>query len=127
MYRRLDSGDDDVLGFEVEGTISQSSFEELLGEVRRATDRFGAARLLIRVHGWPTGETPTLGERLRFAKEHLGGIERYAVVGDSRVVEYLTTMADAFVDMDLRFFEVDEEEQAWAWVRDRGTSQEASA
>lgn len=127
MYRRLDSGDDDVLGFEVEGTISQSSFEELLGEVRRAIDRFSAVRLLIRVHGWPTGETPTLAERLRFAKEHFGGIERYAVVGDSRVVEYLTTLADAFVDMDLRFFEVDEEKQAWAWVRDRGTSQEASA
>ena len=58
MYRRLGSGDDDVLGFEVEGTISQESFEELLGEVRRAIDRFGGVRLLVRVHGWPAGETP---------------------------------------------------------------------
>ena len=127
MYRRLDSGDDDVLGFEVEGTISQESFEELLEEVRHGIDRSGGVRLLLRVHGWPADETPTLGERLRFAKEHFHQIERYAVVGDSRIVEYLTTLADAFVDMDLRFFESDEEDQAWAWVRDRGTSQEASA
>lgn len=49
------------------------------------------------------------------------------MVGDSRVVEYLTTLADAFVDMDLRFFESDEEERAWTWARDRGSSQEASA
>ncbi|MBR8740944.1 STAS/SEC14 domain-containing protein [Nocardiopsis sp. MG754419] len=127
MYRRLDSGEDAVLAFEVEGTIAHSAFEEVLGDVRRAIDRFGAVRLLLRVHGWPTTETPTLGERLRFAREHHADIERYAVVGDSRAIGYLTTLADAFVDMDLRFFEIENESAAWAWLRDEGTPQEASA
>lgn len=127
MYKRLESVNDDVLGFEVEGTISQESFEELLEEVRRAIERYGPVRLLVRIHGWPTNGTPALSERLRFARDHFDDIERYAVVGDSKAIEFLIGLADAFVDMDLRFFELDEEAQAWDWVNDRGTSQEASA
>lgn len=127
MYRRLESANDDVLGFEVEGTISQDSFEELLEEVRRTIDRDGPVRLLVRIHGWPTSATPTLGERFRFARDHFDDIERYAVVADAKAIEYLIGLADAFVDMDLRFFELDEQTQAWDWVNDRGTPQEASA
>ncbi|MET9780283.1 STAS/SEC14 domain-containing protein [Nocardiopsis alba] len=127
MYRRLDSGEDDVLGYEVEDTIPHDDFEEILDEVREVIRRHGAARLLVRIHGRPSTETPTLEERLRFAKEHLHDIERYAVVGDDRIIRFLTTLADAFVDMDLRFFELDQEDAAWAWVRDKSTPQEASA
>lgn len=124
MFKRLASGQETVLAYDVEGTISEESFDQLLGEVRSAVDRYGGVRLLVRVQGWPTSGTPTVGERLRFAKEHQPGIERYAVVGNDRVIGFLTSVADAFVDMDLRFFELDREEAAWAWVGGSGVAEE---
>lgn len=124
MYKLLEPSHENVLGYEIEGTISENSFKELLGEVRSAVDRYSAARLLLRIRDWPTTENPTVGERLRLAREHLPGIERYALVGDERAIGSLTSVADAFVDMDLRFFELDQEDSAWAWVNASGVSDE---
>ncbi|WP_017585408.1 SpoIIAA family protein [Nocardiopsis ganjiahuensis] len=124
MYERLEPSHENVLGFEVGGTVSEDSFRELLAEVRPAIDQYQAVRLLIRIRDWPTTENPTLGERLRLAREHFPGIERYALVGDARAIGSLTSVADAFVDMDLRFFELDQEDSAWAWVNASGVLDE---
>ena len=116
MYKRLEPSHENVLGFEVEGTISEDSFRELLEEVRSTIDRYSAARLLIRIRDWPATGNPTVGERLRLAREQLPGIERYALVADEHALASLTSVADAFVDMDLRFFDLGQEDSAWAWA-----------
>ena len=125
MYQRLRGSQGNTLGYEVGGTVSERDFGEILDEVRAVVDEYGSARLLVRVRDWPSTETPTLGERLRSARRNLAGIERYAVVGEERAIAFLTSLADAFVDMDLRFFELDQEDEAWDWVRRSDIAQES--
>ncbi|GAA1459229.1 STAS/SEC14 domain-containing protein [Nocardiopsis exhalans] len=116
MYRRLERGQGNVLAYEIGASVTEEEAREILGQLREAIGEHGRIRLLVRMEGWPENATAAFTERLRFAKDHLGDIDRYAVVGDHQLLESLTEAADKVVGMELRHFDPAEEEAAWAWV-----------
>ncbi|MFD6953213.1 hypothetical protein A6A08_20345 [Nocardiopsis sp. TSRI0078] len=73
-------------------------------------------RLLVRAHGFPTAGLSALDDDLRFAGEHLGDIERYAVVGDQKLLELMVRASDKVVRARARHFAPEDEEAAWAWL-----------
>lgn len=117
MIKQMERSHDNVLGYEVTGDkVTEKEYQQVIGQVRTAIDEHGKVRLLVRVPGFPKSELSALDDRLRFAREHLGDIERYAVVGDSKAMEVLTKMTDKVIRADLRHFAPEEEETAWSWV-----------
>jgi hypothetical protein len=116
MYRRLERGRGNVLAYEIGASVTEEEVREILGRLREAVGEHGRIRLLVRMEGWPENATAAFVERLRFAKEHFGDIDRYAVVGDHRLAAFLTEAADKVLGMELRHFEPTDEEAARAWV-----------
>lgn len=116
MYQRLERGQGNVVAYEIGDSVTEEEVREILGQLRDAVGEHGRIRLLVRMRGWPENATAALTERLRFAKDHFGDIDRYAVVGDHRLAEFLTEATDKVVDMELRHFDPTDEEAAWAWV-----------
>lgn len=116
MYRRLERGRGNVLAYEIGTSVTGEDVREILGQMREAIGEHGRIRLLVRMEGWPENATAAFTERLRFARDHFGDIDRYAVVGDHRLLASLTEAADQVVGMELRHFEPGDEETAWAWV-----------
>ena len=43
-------------------------------------------------------------------------IDRYAVVGDNRLYDAMASVADKFMDMEIRHFSLDDEQEAWNWL-----------
>lgn len=116
MYQRLERGQGNVVAYEIGDSVTEEEVQEIVAQLREAVGEHGRIRLLVRMRGWPRNATAAFVERLRFAKDHFGDIDRYAVVGDHRLVEFLTGAADKVVGMDLRHFDPADEEAAWAWV-----------
>lgn len=116
MYQRLERGQGNVVAYELGDSVTEVEVQEILARLREAVGEHGRIRLLVRMRGWPLNPTAAFVERLRFAKDHFKDIDRYAVVGDHRLVEFLTEAADKVVSMELRHFEPADEEAAWAWV-----------
>ena len=116
MYQRLERGKGKVVAFEIGESVTKEEVEQMLAQMREAVDEHGRIRLLVRMEGWPKNATAAFAERIRFAKDHYGDIDRYAVVGDHRLVEFLTEATDKVVSMELRHFDLPEEEAAWRWI-----------
>ncbi|WP_017571256.1 SpoIIAA family protein [Nocardiopsis halotolerans] len=116
MYQRLDRSHGNVLGYEITGRITEEEYQRLAGELRAGIGEHGSVRLLVRAPGLPTAELSALDDDLEFAKEHLGDIERYAVVSDRKLLRFLTRVGDRFVRAESREFALEDEEAAWAWL-----------
>ncbi|MEZ4616064.1 MAG: STAS/SEC14 domain-containing protein [Caldilineaceae bacterium] len=56
-------------------------------------------------------------EDLRFALQQMDDLERFAVVGDSSLVEWITKISGALISPQVQHFEPTAIERAWRWVR----------
>lgn len=117
MLQRMEGGSGNLLAFEAHGTVTDEEYRRLAEDVRSAVAEHGSVRLLARMPEQTSAEMSTLPEGMRLAKEHLGDIERYAVVTDRSAYEAAAKLADTFTRAEIRHFGLDEEDEAWEWVR----------
>jgi hypothetical protein len=65
--------------------------------------------------GWTAG---ALWEDTKFAVKHFNDIDRLAVVGESKWQEGVTLFVKPFTSADVRYFEMEEIDQARQWIRE---------
>ncbi|NYH51981.1 hypothetical protein HNR06_001570 [Nocardiopsis arvandica] len=116
MYQRLARSHGNIVGYEFTDRITEEEYQRIAGELRARIGEHGSVRLLMRTHGFPTAEFSALDDDFRFAKEHLGDIERFAVVGDQKLLEVLVKASDKVVGAQGRHFAPEDEETAWNWL-----------
>ncbi|WP_088036294.1 STAS/SEC14 domain-containing protein [Evansella clarkii] len=105
-----------VLAFKAAGTMTVEDNEKAFDEIRKAIRQHGKVNLIVWLPEMAKPEISAVNNRLRFAREHGGDIERYAIVGDQKTVKLLSSAADKVTDMDLQYFPEEEEEKAREWV-----------
>ncbi|HVM18509.1 MAG TPA: STAS/SEC14 domain-containing protein [Egibacteraceae bacterium] len=118
MYRKLPRSSDQVLGYAIEGRITQDEVEQMQAEIGEAMERHGSTRLLARIEGMEDVEPSAVWQDMKMVPEYTRHVQRAAVVGDRRWQEWATRLADVFAEA--RYFETGDEEQAWAWLRENG-------
>lgn len=118
MYENLDESEGTVQGYEIRDEISEEEIEELLYELEEVIHEEGEVRVLVHVPTFPSFEVEALDEDLGFWFLHGDDIERYAVVGDSKLMEWVVALEDRFVDIDIRYFDGEEIDDAWEWLRE---------
>lgn len=116
MYRRLERSRGPVLGYEIESALGDGEYAEISHEVDAAVAAHASVRLLLRMPGLPGTEISANDDRFRFVRDRLGGIERLAVVGEHRGLEWLVRTADKLTGTDIKHFPPDGEDLAWVWV-----------
>lgn len=116
MLRRLDDGTGNVLGYEVKGKLTEKEFETLSEEFREAIAEHGKVRLLVHMSEIPRMEFGALAEDLKLAP-YASDIERYAIVGDSTVIELAEKIGGVFIGGEVKHFEESQYEEAWQWVQ----------
>lgn len=116
MLRKLDEGTGNVLGYEVKGKLTEKEFEALSVEIKTVVAEHGKIRLLVRMPEMPGLELGALVEDLKLAK-YANDIERYAIVGDSTIMEWAEKLGGALISGDTKHFEDSQYEEAWRWVQ----------
>lgn len=117
MYQTLAESQDPVVGYEVRGELDEADLEAILSDLERVIDEYGEARLLVVLPEIPQPSLDALEEDLGFWMRHADELERYAVVGDGRLLEWTAKLGDAAVDTDLRHFEESDLDDAWNWAK----------
>ncbi|GEM_PF-1934704 len=118
MLRRLDSNEDNIIEYEVMEKISEEDSKRIVEELNNHIEMYGTIKVFIRAHSIPTPELSAVSDRLSFAMDHLTKIEKYALVTDSRINAVLERMIDPAINMELKVFPPEKEEEARAWLRD---------
>jgi len=118
MYEKLDRSHGAVRGYEVRDELSEADLEAIVADLEETIHEEGAVRVLVAMPSVPTPELDALDEDLGFWLEHSDDIEKYAVVGDSTLVEWASSAGDLVSSIDIEHFEADERDDAWAWLED---------
>ncbi|MFB6087679.1 MAG: STAS/SEC14 domain-containing protein [Haloarculaceae archaeon] len=116
MYEKLDRSSGRVLGYEVRDELTESQLESVLQDIERVIVEHGSARVLVYMPTVPRPDLDALDEDVGFWLEHGDDIERYAIVGDSRLLEWVTGLEDRVSGIDFRYFDESELDEAWAWL-----------
>jgi len=118
MLRRLDSSEENIIEYEVTENVTEEESKRILEELNNLIKMYGSIKVFIRAYSIPTPELSAVSDRLSFAKDHLSKIEKYALVTDSRINTALENMIDPDINMELKVFPPEKEEEARAWLRD---------
>ncbi len=116
MLKRLDEGTGNVLGYEVKERITEKEFQNLSEEVKEVVAEHGKVRLLLRMNEIPKMGLGAIAEDLKLAP-YANDIERYAIVGDSAVVEWTEKLGGSLISGEIKHFEDSQYEEAWRWVQ----------
>lgn len=118
MIKKLSTSRENILEYEVDDKLTEEENVRVIDEIKVVLRKFGKARLLVKAEKMPQIELSAIDDRLKFAKDHLDQIEKYALVTDSDLAEYISKVSDKVVKVDIRQFAVDEEEMARSWIRE---------
>lgn len=120
MYETLDRSSGRVLGYEIRDRITEAELQEILDEMEAVILDEGAVSVLVHVPAFPSFELSALDDDLGFWFRHGEDLERYALVGDSRLVEWASELGDRVTSTDIRYFDEDDLDAAWEWVEESG-------
>lgn len=102
----------------VTGTLDRAAEDRLIAAAKEGIGDADQVRLLIETvdfHGWR--ELRALWQHLRFVVGMRAKLDRVAIVGDAKWQERMVSTAKHVGRVDARFFEADDLDDAWAWVR----------
>jgi hypothetical protein len=117
MYRKLPRSDENVLGYEIQEVLTEDQLDEILTEIEETIADHGSVRLLVSMPSVPYPDIKAIDDDLGFWLRHSDSIDRYAVVGESPLLEWSSDVADRMTEPDIEYFEQTEIDDAWRWVK----------
>ena len=123
MYEKLSRSGENVLGYEVREVLTEDQLEEILSEIEERIAEHGSVRLLVSMPSVPYPDVKAVDDDLGFWLRHSENIDRYAVVGESPLLEWSSEIADRVTEPEIEYFEQADIGEAWDWVegdRDNG-------
>ncbi len=118
MFTETLTAQDDVVGIACEGKLTEDDLKRmhaLLHERLQSEDKPG---LVADLTGFERYEGPAaLREDLKMDTTHRNDFRRIAVIGDSKWMEWGTSLAGLLTRSEMRWFEPGEEDAAAEWAR----------
>jgi len=118
MIEKLRKSSGKVIGFVLIGKLHDEDYKTFVPQVESVLDREGKARLLAlfhECHGW---DLHAVWDDMKFGAKHYSDIERIALVGDRKWEEWMAKICKPFTKAAVKYFDVGDIEQAWAWLHD---------
>jgi len=113
----LEQVDGRVLEVHITGKLAKQDYAEFVPKVEELIQRHGKINMLVRMkdfHGW---DAAALWEDIKFDARHFRDIERLALVGEKAWQKGMGVFCKPFTTAEVRYYELDEEDRARAWVR----------
>jgi hypothetical protein len=105
------------------GVLSARDYQYAIPEIEHAMELSkGPLRVMLRLedfHGWEIG---ALWRELKFDLGHRGEFGRIAVIGETDLEEWGTTLAAPFAKAEMRFFPISREAEADDWLSEEGAA-----
>lgn len=99
------------------GKLTRADYRQFLPALDAYMKEHGRIRMLVRLvdfHGWDAG---ALWEDFKFDMKHFSGIERLAMIGDSKWEKWMAAFCAPFTTAKIRYFDSSGEKEADDWIR----------
>ena len=117
MIRIEHSRDSDLIVLRASGTLTTQDYEDSVPKLEHALEMSeGPIRVLLRLEDFRGWEIGALWRELELDLKYRGDFGRIAVLGDSDLEKWGTTLAAPFARAEMRFFPIDRDVDAEAWL-----------
>jgi hypothetical protein len=107
-----------TIGFKLSGKLHDDDYKTFVPAIETILAAEGRVRLFVQFedfHGW---DLHAMWDDTKFAFKHYSDIDRVALVGDRRWEEWMAQVCKPFTKAKVRYFDVFQIEDAWAWLRE---------
>ena len=117
MIEKLSQSSDDVLGFKASGDITKADYETMVPAVEAALKAHETVHILFDLTEFKWEKAEAWGADMKFGHDYHKKISKLAIVGDKKWEEWLTKVAGTFYAVEAKFYNSDDIDSAWAWLR----------
>lgn len=117
MITKVDFSKEGIPAYRVEGKLTSADYDMILPELEKLAvneGKFSVYIELVDFGGW--ADVQGFLKELKFDASHGRSIERCALVGDGKLIEWATKLSDMAMPGEIRFFPHGEENAARAFV-----------
>ena len=108
------------IGFKLSGKIAAEDYDILLSKVDEAISAHGRINMLVMMgdfEGWASFDAAKAD--FRFGTHQYRQVEKAAFVGENKWQEWAIKVMDPFTRRtDERFFNLEQLDEAWSWVKE---------
>ena len=108
------------------GTLTTKDYEAAVPELQHAIELSdGPLRVLLRLEDFSGWEIGALWREIEFDLKYRKDFGRIAVLGDTTLEEWGTTLSAPFTKADMQFFPTEQESEAYEWLRSASQAPES--
>lgn len=119
MVETLPRSKGSVLGFQMSGRLHDEDYSKFVPIVDAAVAEHGKVRMLAKFHDFQGWDAHALWDDIKFSSKHCHDVERIALVGDKKWEQWMSTVCKPFTKAKIEYFDVADEEKAWAWLEEK--------
>lgn len=105
-----------IIGFKVVGKVTKEDYELLTPALHELLEEYEEVKVLFNLEEFEKEEVRAWMADLKFGAEFRKHIVKLAIVGDNKWHEWLGKLADPFFAKESKFFELEDEDEAWEWL-----------
>lgn len=107
-----------MLAIRVSGKLTKADYAQLNPWLDEQLARHPRPALLVDMHDFHGWDGPgAMLEDARLGIAHRDDLRRIALLGDRRWQSWLTTLFAPFMTAEVRYFDIAQAPEAWAWAR----------
>ncbi|WP_457676415.1 STAS/SEC14 domain-containing protein [Thiolapillus sp.] len=118
MFQFIPVAEDNIFAVKVSGKLTDADYQAFLPELEALIKEHRPISLLLELddfHGW---EPKAAWDDFRFGMKHDQDFNRIAIVGEKTWHRWMTALGNAFTEANIRFFNRDQFQEAWDWLRE---------
>lgn len=118
MFQEIPVSEKNIFAFRVSGKLTDDDYKSFLPRLDALIQEHGKLSLLFELDNFKGWDLDAAWDDLKYGREHEGDFERIAVVGEKHWHRWIVELADLLTSTDIRFFDRDDRQLAWDWLRE---------
>ncbi|GBE07129.1 MAG TPA: hypothetical protein ENG90_07580 [Gammaproteobacteria bacterium] len=126
MLEILPVNDKNILAFKATVKLTDADYRQFLSTLEETIRRTGKLSLYIELQAFKSWDAQAAWDDFRFGQQHDRDFKRIAIIADKPLVHAAIGFANFFSHSEIRFFDKNETDTAWDWLRERPQVNESS-
>ncbi|MFG0328491.1 MAG: STAS/SEC14 domain-containing protein [Phycisphaerales bacterium] len=106
-----------IIEFTIDGPFTRADFNHLVNEMEAMIDEYGQIKVIEIIRHIGKIEPSAMWEDMKWSPRHLKHFSHAAIVADQKWIEWMTAAVKPFISTEVRFFHLDELEEAREWLK----------
>ena len=118
MIVKMKESEGRYVGFKLHGKLTHEDYEFMVPQLEEIIEKEGSVNALMLMEDFDGWELHAAWDDFMMGVKHYSDFGRIAIVGNQAWEEWMAILAKPFTTGQVKYFDVDELDKAWSWVKE---------